>query len=132
MTKKTPNPIDRHVGSRVRMRRMMISLSQEKLGERLGITFQQVQKYEKGTNRVSASRLSDVARILGQPVSYFFGNEQGQHNVDQETGDVAQFVGSGEGLALNRYYTRITDARVRRKFLALVTTLADADLADSK
>ena len=96
------------------------------------VTFQQVQKYEKGTNRVSASRLSDVARILGQPVSYFFGNEQGQHNVDQETGDVAQFVGSGEGLALNRYYTRITDARVRRKFLALVTTLADADLADSK
>ena len=106
-------------------------ISQVAFGEALGVTFQQVQKYEKGTNRVSASRLSDVARILGQPVSYFFGNEQGQHSVDQETGDVAQFVGSGEGLALNRYYTRITDARVRRKFLALVTTLADADLADS-
>ena len=106
-------------------------ISQVAFGEALGVTFQQVQKYEKGTNRVSASRLSDVARILGQPVSYFFGNEQGQHNVDQETGDLAQFVGSGEGLALNRYYTRITDARVRRKFLALVTTLADLDSADS-
>ncbi|MBZ4138364.1 helix-turn-helix transcriptional regulator [Agrobacterium sp. GD03638] len=129
---KQPNQIDIEVGSRIRLQRHLKGISQVAFGEALGVTFQQVQKYEKGTNRVSASRLSDVARILGQPVSYFFGNEQGQHNVDQETGDVAQFVGSGEGLALNRYYTRITDARVRRKFLALVTTLADADLADSK
>ena len=70
--KKQPNPIDIHVGSRVRLRRMMLGMSQEKLGESLGITFQQIQKYEKGTNRVSASRLQGIARLLSVPVSYFF------------------------------------------------------------
>ena len=70
--KKVPNPIDRHVGSRVRMRRMLASVSQEKLGEALGLTFQQVQKYEKGANRISASRLQNIAKILGVPVSFFF------------------------------------------------------------
>ena len=72
MVKKNPNPIDVHVGSRVRMRRMLVGLSQEKLGERLGLTFQQVQKYEKGSNRVSASRLYQMAQILGVPVQFFF------------------------------------------------------------
>jgi transcriptional regulator with XRE-family HTH domain len=72
MTKKSPNPIDKHVGSRVRMRRMMISMSQEKLGEKLGITFQQIQKYEKGTNRIGASRLQQISQILQVPVSFFF------------------------------------------------------------
>ena len=72
MTKKAPNPIDKHVGSRVRMRRMMIGMSQEKLGEKLGITFQQIQKYEKGTNRVGASRLQQIATSLSVPPSFFF------------------------------------------------------------
>ena len=72
MAKKAPNPIDRHVGSRVRMRRMMLSMSQEKLGDALGLTFQQVQKYEKGTNRIGASRLQQIAHILQVPVSFFF------------------------------------------------------------
>jgi transcriptional regulator with XRE-family HTH domain len=70
--KKSPNPIDKHVGSRVRMRRMMLAMSQEKLGDALGLTFQQVQKYEKGTNRIGASRLQAIANILQVPVSFFF------------------------------------------------------------
>src|ERR1700687_6073491 len=72
IAKKTPNPIDKHVGSRVRMRRMMLSMSQEKLGDALGLTFQQVQKYEKGTNRMGASRLQHIAHILQVPVTFFF------------------------------------------------------------
>src|SRR5690349_2824948 len=72
MAKKAPNPIDKHVGSRVRMRRMMLSMSQEKLGDGLGLTFQQVQKYEKGTNRIGASRLQQISHILQVPVAFFF------------------------------------------------------------
>src|SRR4026209_2157183 len=72
MAKKAPNPIDKHVGSRVRMRRMMLAMSQEKLGDALGLTFQQVQKYEKGTNRIGASRLQQISNILKVPVSFFF------------------------------------------------------------
>ena len=72
MVKKTPNPTDKHVGSRVRMRRMMLSMSQEKLGDALDLTFQQVQKYEKGTNRIGASRLQQISQILQVPVSFFF------------------------------------------------------------
>ncbi len=72
MAKKAPNPIDKHVGSRVRMRRMMLSMSQEKLGDALNLTFQQVQKYEKGTNRIGASRLQQISNILQVPVSFFF------------------------------------------------------------
>src|ERR1041384_4005290 len=72
MAKKAPNPTDKHVGSRVRMRRMMLNMSQEKLGDSLGLTFQQVQKYEKGTNRIGASRLQQIAHILQVPVSFFF------------------------------------------------------------
>src|SRR3982074_2500536 len=72
MAKKAPNPIDKHVGSRVRMRRMMLSMSQTDLGDALGLTFQQVQKYEKGTNRVGASRLQHISQILQVPVAFFF------------------------------------------------------------
>ena len=70
--KKRPNPIDVHVGSRIRLRRTMLGMSQEKLGESLGITFQQIQKYEKGTNRVSCSRLYEISQILDVPITYFF------------------------------------------------------------
>ena len=72
MAKKAPNPTDKHVGSRVRMRRMMLGMSQEKLGDALGLTFQQVQKYEKGTNRIGASRLQQISHILQVPVAFFF------------------------------------------------------------
>lgn len=76
-SKKSPNPIDVHVGSRVRLRRMMLGMSQEKLGEHLGITFQQIQKYEKGTNRIGASRLQAIARVLSVPVAFFFEDAPG-------------------------------------------------------
>src|SRR5690606_29449067 len=92
--KKKPNPIDVHVGSRIRLRRNMLGLSQEKLGENLGITFQQIQKYEKGTNRVGASRLQAISSILAVPVSYFFedapvGTETAVNNGFAEENDTA-------------------------------------------
>jgi len=130
--KKQPNPIDIHVGSRVRLRRMMLSMSQEKLGESLGITFQQIQKYEKGTNRIGASRLQHIARVLSVPVSYFFEDapgpvDQGQGENLSEPGSasyVVDFLSSTEGLQLNRAFVRLKDAKVRRRIIDLVRSLA--------
>ena len=134
MSAKSPNPVDKHVGARVRMRRMMIGMSQERLGDALGITFQQVQKYEKGTNRIGASRLQHIAKTLGVSVGFFF---EGAPNLDQtEEGFtenssppyVSEFLSSAEGLSLTRAFTKIRDARVRRRIVDLVETLAgDAD-----
>src|SRR6476620_566186 len=87
MAKKTPNPTDKHVGSRVRMRRMMLSMSQEKLGDALGLTFQQVQKYEKGTNRIGASRLQQISIILQVPFSFFFEGVPTADNAQPGFGD---------------------------------------------
>jgi len=84
MSVKNPNPIDRHVGMRVRMRRMMLGISQEKLGERLGLTFQQVQKYEKGVNRIGASRLMQMSGILGVPVSFFFEDAPNETEIAED------------------------------------------------
>ena len=132
MTKKHPNPIDVHVGNRVRMRRMLIGMSQEKLGERLGLTFQQIQKYEKGTNRISASRLYQISQILGVPVQFFFedlpqqagGEGEGGMREAGEEGNIMDFLGSSEGLQLNRFFSRIQDAGVRRSIIDLVRSLA--------
>ena len=130
--KKKPNPIDIHVGSRVRLRRNMLGMSQEKLGESLGITFQQIQKYEKGTNRVGASRLQAIATILAVPVSFFFDDAPGQDHAklrgmaeDSSTSYVVDFLNSAEGLQLNRAFVKIGDAKIRRKIIDLVKTLAD-------
>ena len=130
--KKQPNPIDIHVGSRVRLRRMMLSMSQEKLGESLGITFQQIQKYEKGTNRIGTSRLQHIARVLTVPVSYFFEDAPGQAdqgppgNVGEASSAsyVVDFLSSTEGLQLNRAFVRVKDAKVRRRIIDLVRSLA--------
>src|SRR3974390_1258007 len=86
IAKKVPNPIDRHVGSRVRMRRMMLGMSQEKLGDALGLTFQQVQKYEKGANRIGASRLQQISQILQVPVSFFFEGAPSQRSERRSDG----------------------------------------------
>lgn len=128
--KKKPNPIDVHVGSRIRLRRNMIGISQEKLGEHLGITFQQIQKYEKGTNRVGASRLQAIASILEVPVAYFFEGAPGEtppggFAEDSQTTFVVDFLSSAEGLQLNRAFARIGDPKVRRRIIELVRTLAD-------
>jgi transcriptional regulator with XRE-family HTH domain len=129
--KKKPNPIDIHVGSRIRLRRNMLGMSQEKLGENLGITFQQIQKYEKGTNRVGASRLQAIASILGVPVAFFFEDAPGQEPAgpggmaeDSPTSFVVDFLNSAEGLQLNRAFARIPDPKVRRKLIDLVKALA--------
>ena len=130
--KKKPNPIDIHVGSRVRLRRTMLGMSQEKLGEHLGITFQQIQKYEKGTNRVGASRLQQIARVLTAPVSFFFEDAPGQEKPSQEgfaegdtTNYVVDFLSSSEGLQLNRAFVKIKDQKVRRKIIEMVKALSD-------
>ena len=128
--RKSPNPIDVHVGSRVRLRRMLIGMSQEKLGEQLGLTFQQVQKYEKGSNRIGASRLYQIAQILGVPVQFFYDDMgttsvSGQAFADGEAGEnVMDFVSSSEGLALNRAYAKITEPQLRRRILELVGSLS--------
>jgi transcriptional regulator with XRE-family HTH domain len=130
--KKKPNPIDVHVGSRIRLRRNMTGMSQEKLGEHLGITFQQIQKYEKGTNRVGASRLQAIASILEVPIAYFFDGAPGETPAEgfaeeNQTAYVVDFLSSTEGLLLNRAFARIGDPKVRRRIIELVRTLADDD-----
>ncbi|MGE7471628.1 helix-turn-helix domain-containing protein [Bosea sp. NPDC003192] len=131
MLKKLPNPIDRHVGSRVRMQRMLAGISQEKLGEALGLTFQQVQKYEKGTNRISASRLQQISKMLGVPVSFFFegapaGETTGGGFADAaSTTYVADFLSTSEGVQLSKAFVRIKNPRVRRRVIDLVEALAD-------
>lgn len=137
MTKKTPNPIDRHVGSRVRMRRMMISMSQEKLGERLGITFQQVQKYEKGTNRIGTSRLHQIAKILGVAVSFFYDDMPGGETATGfgETGSpvyISEFMASPEGLALASAFMKVSDPKVRRRIVDLVEAMVAASETEKK
>jgi len=130
MNKKRPNPIDVHVGSRIRLRRNMLGFSQERLGESLGITFQQIQKYEKGTNRVGASRLQAIASILNTPVSFFFEGAPDEDDTNAgklaEEGSpyVADFLSSSEGIQLNRAFVKIADPKVRRKILDLVKALA--------
>jgi transcriptional regulator with XRE-family HTH domain len=111
------------------MRRKMLGLSQEKLGERLGITFQQIQKYEKGTNRVGASRLQAMAHALDVPISYFFPDSTaapGQGLQEAGADYVMDFMSSSEGLELSRAFSRISDAKVRRKMIELVRALADS------
>ncbi|EYR78735.1 MULTISPECIES: helix-turn-helix domain-containing protein [unclassified Shinella] len=132
MIKKTPNPIDVFVGSRVRLRRLMVGMSQEALADRLGVTFQQVQKYEKGTNRISASRLQAIAEVFRVPPSFFFQDEDSATpaaGVGHETGDVSTFVSSKEGLDLNRAFLKIDDAGVRKSIIALATALSKASAA---
>ena len=133
--KKKPNPIDIHVGSRIRLRRTMLGMSQEKLGESLGITFQQIQKYEKGTNRVGASRLQNISSILNAPVSFFFEDAPGENRASpagmeeaSSSNFVVDFLSSSEGLQLNRAFVKISDPKVRRRIVDLVKALAaDAD-----
>ena len=131
MAKKTPNPIDKHVGSRVRMRRMMLSMSQEKLGDALGLTFQQVQKYEKGTNRIGASRLQQISGILSVPVSFFF--EGAPHGTGHSPGMseapspayVSDFLATSDGLSLTKAFMRIKNSKLRRRIVELVEQIAD-------
>jgi transcriptional regulator with XRE-family HTH domain len=127
VAKKPPNPIDVHVGSRVRARRQVLGMSQEKLGNALGLTFQQVQKYEKGTNRVGASRLQHLARILQVSIGHFFERAPGQLKAKgnaPSSAFVSDFVTSTEGLTLAKAFTQIKDAKVRHHIVKLVGEIA--------
>lgn len=124
------NPVDVHVGSRVRLRRMLLGMSQEKLGEHLGLTFQQIQKYEKGINRIGASRLFDLSKVLSVPVQFFY-EELPVSGVDGASGFAepaesyaVEFLASREGLELNKAFARITDPRVRRSIVELIRAFA--------
>jgi transcriptional regulator with XRE-family HTH domain len=131
MAKKSPNPTDKYVGSRVRMRRLMLGMSQEKLGEKLGLTFQQVQKYEKGTNRIGASRLQHISQILKVPVSFFFDGVSGPAKQAEDGSTkapvadyVSDFLSSSDGLALTKAFTNIKDSKLRRRVVDLVEEIA--------
>lgn len=126
------NAMDVHVGTRVRLRRMLLGMSQEKLGEQLGLTFQQVQKYEKGVNRIGAGRLHELGQVLGVTVQFFYEQAPGgvtEHGFAEQPADsyVVDFLSSREGLELNKAFVRITDPRVRRTILDLVRSLAGED-----
>ncbi|PIP01263.1 Uncharacterized HTH-type transcriptional regulator Smed_0045 [uncultured Pleomorphomonas sp.] len=127
MTAKLPNPIDIHVGSRVRMRRFLVGMTQGKLAEQLGITFQQVQKYEKGTSRISASRLQTIANVFEVPVGFFFENIASHASAEYDPlSDAADAsLLTLDGMALNKAFVRIRSARVRRSIIELVKLLAD-------
>jgi transcriptional regulator with XRE-family HTH domain len=127
---KAPNPIDRHVGARVRMRRLMVGLSQSKLAESLSVTFQQVQKYEKGANRIGASRLQQLARVLDVPPSFFFEGAPTVapsgvgFNEDPGNAYVVNFLSTAEGLQLNRAFSAIKDPKLRKTVIDLVERIA--------
>jgi transcriptional regulator with XRE-family HTH domain len=130
---KGPNPIDLHVGGRIKLRRLMLRMSQEKLAEGLGITFQQVQKYEKGTNRVGASRLQQIAQLLQVPISYFFTENDAallsqDHLLAAKDDGLMSFVKSREGVELNMAFSRLRGAKARESFLKLVRALAASPL----
>jgi transcriptional regulator with XRE-family HTH domain len=133
---KKPNPIDVHVGSRVRLRRMLLGMSQEKLGERMGLTFQQIQKYEKGTNRIGASRLYQISQILEVPVQFFFDDAPipagrpeaaGGFSEPKMESFVYEFISTRDGLELIRAFVSIHDPKVRKRVVDLVRTLSDED-----
>jgi transcriptional regulator with XRE-family HTH domain len=141
--KKAPNPIDRHVGSRVRMRRILLGMSQEKLGEALDLTFQQVQKYEKGTNRIGASRLQQISQILNVSPGFFFdgapvlegssGSESAPAEFaeeDEGSAYIVDFLSTTEGVRLNKAFAKIHNPKVRKRIIDLVTSLSDEDNAE--
>jgi transcriptional regulator with XRE-family HTH domain len=129
---KAPNPIDKHVGARLRMRRLMVGMSQGRLGETLDVTFQQIQKYEKGTNRIGASRLQQLARVLEVPPAFFFEGapsaDPGKPMLAEPAASayVVDFLSTSEGLQLNRAFAQIRDPKVRKRVLDLVAALSTA------
>ena len=141
VNKRAPHPMDIHVGARVKLRRMMQGISQEKLGEELDLTFQQVQKYEKGVNRIGAGRLYEIARVLEVPVQFFFDDfgdgpetmigfaeTQGASPGDakgEDRSDFFEVLSTPEGMALCRAFVAIKDYQVRRRVLDLVKALGE-------
>ena len=126
---RRPNPIDIYVGNRIRLGRKILSVTQEKLAETLGVTFQQVQKYERGLNRISASRLHQAAQILDVPVTFFFPEADvpdslAETDCAEERSEMMSFLSSPEGLELNRAFSQIKGTAMRRRVLDLIRTIA--------
>jgi len=135
MIKSTPDPVDVHVGSRVRLRRTLLGMSQEKLGKALGLTFQQIQKYERGANRIGSSRLYQLSQILDVPISFFFDDmgdagkaAQGMSDGGQQKFEVNQ-LSRRETLELVRAYYKISDPAVRKKVFEMVKSLGNSALS---
>lgn len=132
---KRPHPIDVHVGGRVRLRRTMVGMSQDKLADSLGLTFQQIQKYEKGVNRIGASRVFEISRILGVPIQFFFddydadtGRSYGFAEAGPDDGAaMMELLNSPEGVQLCKHFASITDPKIRKRVLELVKSLSDGD-----
>jgi transcriptional regulator with XRE-family HTH domain len=129
--KKPPNLTDAYVGGRVLARRLAVGLSQSDLANRSGVTFQQIQKYERGTNRISASRLQEFSRALQVPVGFFFegGPSQDSGKEDSNAGEVVAFAISADGVALTNAFMRINNKKLRRSIVALVEQIAEANNA---
>ena len=122
---KEPKEMDRHVGARIRSRRMMLAMSQEQLSRAIGLTFQQVQKYEKGANRVGASRLAQLAEALNVPIAWFFEGEGApRQQGDGSENMIDKFVATSEGVALVRAFVQVKDAHTRRAVVELVERIA--------
>jgi transcriptional regulator with XRE-family HTH domain len=132
-SKRMANPIDHYVGARIRMRRIMLGMSQERLGDAIGLTFQQIQKYEKGINRIGASRLQQVGHVLNVPVEFFFEGAPGQNSgLSLETGFgegattnyVTEFMSTNEGVHLMQAFMRIKDAKIRKRIVDLIEVMS--------
>jgi transcriptional regulator with XRE-family HTH domain len=126
-TTRGPTSIDVHVGARLRVRRAQLDMSQSELGDSLGVTFQQVQKYERGTNRVGASRLFNMSRVMDVPVTYFYDglDDQGQVADRKSSDQLYDFIASPDGLALADAFAKITDQDVRRRVIELLRSLSN-------
>jgi transcriptional regulator with XRE-family HTH domain len=127
MSARGPTSIDQHVGARLRLRRSLLEMSQSQLGEKLGVTFQQIQKYERGTNRIGASRLFNVSRVMEVPVAYFFEglDEAGKPELrDDDSDTLYDFIASPDGLALASAFSSIKDQTVRRRVIDLLRSLS--------
>ena len=139
MMSKVSNIVDVYVGARLRMRRTMLGMSQSRLGELLGVTFQQVQKYEKGTNRIGASRLQHISDILQVPVAFFFEGAPhiagmpppAEFDEAPSPAYVSDFLATSDGLSLTKAFMRIPDAKLRRRIVELVQQIVGEDKADA-
>ncbi len=132
---KKPHPIDTHVGGRVRLRRTMLGMSQDKLADALGLTFQQIQKYEKGVNRIGASRVFEISHVLGVPIQFFFddfdvntGRSYGfaEHGPDDGMA-MMELLNTPEGVQLCKHFASIKDPKIRKRVLELVKSLSDGE-----
>lgn len=129
--RKSPDPTDKHVGTRVRMRRLMLGVTQTTLADALGLTFQQVQKYEKGVNRISASKLQQISNFLQVPIPFFFEGLPGPSNKSTKKNgallpsDVFQFIATSDGLSLAKSFTRIRSPQLRRCIVSLIEDLTN-------